>query len=460
MAASHILVVDDEPDIRSLVQDILADEGYQVESAAGATAARAALRTRRPDLVLLDVWMPDTDGISLLREWSQGGRPPMPVVMMSGHGTIETAVEATRLGAYDFIEKPISLAKLLLTVERALEATRLQQENEGLRRRLPELQEPIGQSRAIQELRSQIERAAQTEACVLFEGEPGTGKQVLARFLHERSARRDRPFVVVSGGALMKPDAARDLFGVEEGGDLRYGLIEQAQGGTLYLDEIAALGSELQTRLAAALAERRFTRVGGQDLVPLQARIVSGSSKDLAREVAEGRFHEALLYQLRVLPMRVTPLRERPEDIPELVRTLAETFADRDQLPYRRFNVAAQNRLRQYPWPGNVRELSNLVQRLLILGQGDEVDQAEVEIALGPQRGERPRADTGLAIDLGLPLREAREQFERAYLQQQLLLCHGKVGQLAKRVGMERTHLYRKLRSLGVDFRSVGDDGE
>ena len=223
------------------------------------------------------------------------GRPPTPGVLTSGHGTSATAVEATRLGAYDFIEKPISLAKLLLTVERALEATRLQQENEGLRRRLPELQEPIGQSRAMQELRSQIERAAQTEACVLFEGEPGTGKQVLARFLHERSARRDRPFVVVSGGALMKPDAARDLFGVEEGGDLRYGLIEQAQGGTLYLDEIAALGSELQTRLAAALAERRFTRVGGQDLVPLQARIVSGSSKDLAREEAEGGFHEPLL---------------------------------------------------------------------------------------------------------------------------------------------------------------------
>ncbi|HWS28233.1 MAG TPA: sigma-54 dependent transcriptional regulator, partial [Xanthomonadales bacterium] len=335
MAASHILVVDDEPDIRSLVQDILADEGYQVETAGGAVAARAALRTRRPDLVLLDVWMPDTDGISLLREWSQDGRPPMPVVMISGHGTIETAVEATRLGAYDFIEKPISLAKLLLTVERALEASRLQQENEGLKRRLPEIQEPIGSSRSMADLRAQIERAAQTEACVLFEGEPGTGKQVLARFLHERSGRRDRPFVVVSGGALMKPDAARDLFGVEEGGELRYGLIEQAQGGTLFLDEIAALGSELQTRLAAALAARQFTRVGGQDLVPLQARIVSGSSKDLAREVSEGRFQEALLYQLRVLPMRVTPLRERPEDIPDLLRHFAETFADRDQLPYR-----------------------------------------------------------------------------------------------------------------------------
>ena len=453
MAASHILVVDDEPDIRSLVQDILADEGYQVEIAEGANAARAALRSRRPDLVLLDVWMPDTDGISLLREWSQDGRPPMPVVMMSGHGTIETAVEATRLGAYDFIEKPISLAKLLLTVERALEANRLQQENEGLKRRLPEIQEPIGSSRAMAELRAQIDRAAQTEACVLFEGEPGSGKQVLARFLHERSTRRDGQFVVVSGGALMKPDAARDLFGVEEGGELRYGLIEQAQGGTLFLDEIAALGSELQTRLAAALAARQFTRVGGQDLVPLQARIVSGSSKDLAREVAEGRFQEALLYQLRVLPMRVAPLRERPEDIPELLRHFAETFADRDQLPYRRFTVAAQNRMRQYGWPGTVRELSNLVQRLLILGQGDEVDLPEVEAAIGPAGGERPRVDGGLPIALGLPLREAREQFEREYLVHQLKLAGGSVGKLAKAVGLERTHLYRKLRALGVELK-------
>lgn len=457
MAAHHILVVDDEPDIRSLVQDILADEGYQVESAPGAAAARAALRAKRPDLVLLDVWMPDTDGISLLREWSQGGQPPMPVVMMSGHGTIETAVEATRLGAYDFIEKPISLAKLLLTVERALEASRLRQENEGLKRRLPELPEPIGSSRAMQDLRAQIERAAQTDACVLLEGEPGTGKQVLARYLHERSPRRERPFVVVSGGALMKPDAARDLFGTEDSGELRYGLIEQAQGGTVYLDEVSALGTELQTRLAAALAARSYTRVGGHAQVPLEARVVSGTSRDLTREVSEGRFQEALLYQLRVLPLRVTPLRERPEDIPELVRSFAETFADRDQLPYRRFTVAAQNRMRQYPWPGNVRELSNLVQRLLILGQGDEVDLPEVDTALGPARTEvKARADNALPIDLGLPLREAREQFEREYLIHQLKLAGGSVGKLAKAVGLERTHLYRKLRSLGVELK----DGE
>lgn len=453
MAAAHILIVDDEPDIRSLVQDILTDEGYLVETAPGATQARAALRVRRPDLVLLDVWMPDTDGISLLREWSQEGRPPMPVVMMSGHGTIETAVEATRLGAYDFIEKPISLAKLLLTVERALEASRLRQENEGLKRRLPEMPEPIGSSRAMLDLRAQIERAAQTDACVLMEGEPGTGKQVLARYLHERSPRRERPFIVVSGGALLKPEAARDLFGVEENGELRHGLIEQAQGGTVYLDEIGALSSDLQSRLAAALAARQFSRVGGHASVPLEARVVSGTSKDLAREVADGRFQEALMYQLRVLPLKVTPLRERPEDIPDLVRFFAESFADRDQLPYRRFTVAAQNRMRQYSWPGNVRELSNLVQRLLILGQGDEVDLAEVDGALGPARADRGRVDNALPIDLGLPLREAREQFEREYLIHQLKLAGGSVGKLAKAVGLERTHLYRKLRSLGVELK-------
>ena len=453
MAATHILVVADEPDIRTLVQEILADEGYQVQGAESAAAARVAVRARQPDLVLLDVWMPGTDGISLLREWSQGGRPPMPVVMISGHGTIETAVEATRLGAYDFIEKPISLAKLLLTVERALEASRLQQENEVLRRRLPEVPEPIGSSKAMLELRAQVERAALAEACVLFEGEPGTGKQVLARYLHERSARRERPFVVVTGGALLKPDAARDLFGIEEAGEVRHGLLEQAQGGAIYLDEIAAINAELQARLAAALVARQFTRVGGQEPVPLEARVLAGTSKDLQKEVADGRFSEALLYQLRVLPLRVTPLRERPEDIPELLRYFAERYADRDSMPYRRFTVAAQNRMRQHPWPGNVRELTNLVQRLLILGQGDEVDLAEVDNALGPPRTDRSKNDNALPIDLGLPLREAREQFEREYLIHQLKLAGGSVGKLAKAVGLERTHLYRKLRALGVELK-------
>ncbi len=450
MAAAHILVVDDEPDIRSLVKEILIDEGYLVDTAEHAAAARAALRAQRPDLVLLDVWMPDTDGISLLREWAQSGRDPLAVVMMSGHGTIETAVEATRLGAYDFIEKPISLAKLLLTVERALETTRLKQENEGLRRRIPDAIEPIGSSRALIDLKAQLERAANVDASVLLEGEPGTGKQLLARYLHERSSRRSGPFVVVSGAALMKPDAARDLFGSEENGEARYGLLEQAQGGTLYLDEIGGLSATLQSRLAAALHARQFARVDGHTAVKLEARIVAGTAKSLSQEVAEGRFDEALMYELRVLPLRVPSLRERPEDIPDLLRWFAETYADRDQLPYRRFTVAAQNRLRQYAWPGNVRELSNLVQRLLILGQGDEADLSEIEAALGPPRSIKNDAP---ALDLGLPLREAREQFEREYLMHQLKMAGGSVGKLAKAVGLERTHLYRKLRSLGVELK-------
>jgi DNA-binding NtrC family response regulator len=249
----------------------------------------------------------------------------------------------------------------------------------------------------------------------------------------------------------MKPDAARDLFGSEENGEPRYGLIEQAQGGTLYLDEIGSLSAVLQSRLAAALNQRQFTRVDAHQSVRLEARIVAGTAKNLAAEVAQGRFDEALMYELRVLPLRVPPLRERPEDVPDLLRFFAESCADRDQLPYRRFTVAAQNRLRQYAWPGNVRELSNLVQRLLILGQGSEVDLAEVEAALGPSQPER-RSDAPV-LDLGLPLREAREQFEREYLVHQLKLAGGSVGKLAKAVGLERTHLYRKLRSLGVELK-------
>lgn len=453
MAQAHILVVDDEPDIRHLVQDILLDEGYQVEAAENAAAARHALRLRKPDLVLLDIWMPDTDGISLLREWCAGGAPAMPVVMMSGHGTIETAVEATRLGAYDFIEKPISLAKLLLTIERALESTRLKQENEGLRRRVAEPLEPLGSSRAMQELRTQVERVAATDAFVLIEGEAGTGKQVLARYLHARSVRRERPFVVVSGASLTREHAARELFGSEQSGELRYGLLEQAQGGTCYIDEVALLDQELQTRLTAALSTRHLIRVGGSEPVALDVRVVAGSSRPLAAEVDSGRFQEALYYLLRVVPLKSLPLRERPEDIPELLRHFADYFPDRDQLPYRRFSMAAQNRLRQYAWPGNVRELSNLVQRLLILGQGPEIDLAEVEAALGPVRPDKARAEAPVAIDLGLPLREAREQFEREYLVHQLKLCGGSVGKLAKAVGLERTHLYRKLRSLGVELK-------
>ncbi len=452
MSKAHLLVVDDEPDIRTLVQEILEDEGYKVVSAGGAQEARQACRAERPDLVLLDVWMPDTDGISLLKEWQQLGLN-MPVVMMSGHGTIETAVEATRLGAVDFLEKPLSLAKLLVTVERHLELVRIRQENEGLKRQRMAPLDPLGSSRVMQALRTQAERVAGHDTPVLITGEPGSGKCNLARFLHAHSPRSAGPYVEFQPGSVEKEGTAAALFGGEDGETVRYGLLEQARGGTLYIDEITQLEMEQQRRLASALSRLAYTRVGGAAPLELGARVVAASSLPLEPEVRAGRLDEDLYYQLKVVPLNVPTLRDRPEDIPELLAFYADWFHTQERLPYRRFGIAAQNRLRQHSWPGNVRELTNLVQRLLIMGQGDEVEGAEAEQALGMSVVERPAPGAGFAMDLSVPLREAREQFEREYLLRQLKAAQGSVGKLAKLVGLERTHLYRKLRSLGVELK-------
>ncbi|UXI67810.1 sigma-54-dependent transcriptional regulator [Tahibacter amnicola] len=455
MASGQILVVDDEPDIRSLIKEILEDEGYQVSTAENAEAAREVRRQSRPDVILLDIWMPDTDGISLLREWAERGGLPCPVIMISGHGTVETAVEATRLGAYDFVEKPISLAKLLLTVERAFEAGQLKRENEGLKRQVPVPLEPVGSSRPMQALRGQLERLAGHDTWLLMMGEPGSGKESLARWLHEKSARRIGPFVTVAPGSLAREHATQALFGLEDSGGVQQGLLEQANGGTLFLDEVAELDPELQLRLSSTLERRELIRCGGREPVNLDIRVVAATAQDLDNLVAAGRFREELYYQLKVVPLAVPALRERVEDVPELLQYYADFFANRDKLPYRLFPVAVQNRLRNYGWPGNLRELRNLVQRLLILGSVPEVDLIEVEQALGHGAGTRAPRGEGFDIDYGLPLREAREQFERVYLLRQLHEAGGSVGKLAKVVGMERTHLYRKLRDLGVDVKAV-----
>ncbi|MBI3562421.1 MAG: sigma-54-dependent Fis family transcriptional regulator [Gammaproteobacteria bacterium] len=454
----HILVVDDEPEIRRLLKEILEDEGYVVNVAEHAQAAREAHRQRRPDLVLLDIWMPDIDGITLLKEWSDSDRGlPMPVIMMSGHGTVETAVEATRLGAYDFIEKPLSLAKLLLTVEHAIKNEQLRRENLQLRRLSHLPNEPIGRSPVMQRLREQIRRIAQHDTWVWLSGESGSGLNICAHYLHQCSPQRQRPFVEINVASLRSDTVLQDLFGIEAPDKVHYGLLEQANGGTLFLSDIGDMDMTTQAKLNSALETRRFQRIGGDTQVPLQVRVIAATHYNLEQAISAGRFRSDLYYQLNIVPIQVPPLRDHREDVPELLQYYISVFVDQGELPYRRFSLAAQNRLRNHSWPGNIRELSNLVQRLLIVGSGPEISLEEVEQALG-QRSEVPFITPGMLPGFELPLREAREQYERAYLEHQLRLHGGKVGKIATIVGLERTHLYRKLRALGLDPKNIDDD--
>jgi DNA-binding NtrC family response regulator len=456
MTTRHVLVVDDEPDIRDLVREILEDEGYTVTTADGGEAARKAWRTRRPDLILLDIWMEDIDGITLLREWSEGGDLSCPVVMMSGHGTVETAVEATRLGAYDFIEKPISLAKLLLTIERALESARLQRENVGLRQSAQPVIEPIGKSRIMEELREQARKIAQHDSTVLIHGESGVGKGTFARYIHEQSSRRDGPFVEIAVGAISLDNSAEELFGYEEGDSIHYGRLEQANGGTLCIGDVADMDMQTQTRLLSVFQTNSFTRVGGSENVEVDLRVIATTQRNLEEEVAAGRFRDDLFYHLNVVPLHIPALREHADDVHDLLNFYVDYFVSNEKLVYRHFSVAAQNRMRNYGWPGNIRELKNLVQRLLILGTIEEIEADEIGQSLTTQAAATGvRAVPASAYDL--PLREAREQFEKDYLEHQLHAAGGSVGKLAKRVGMERTHLYRKLRSLGIDHKKGGE---
>ena len=451
--APHILVVDDEPDIALLVRDILEDEGFTVSVARDATEAREARRARRPDLVLLDIWLPDTDGISLLEEWARQPHLDTPVVMMSGHGTIETAVEATRLGAYDYIEKPLSTPKLLLSVNRALETAKLRQENVGLRLDSDLPPEPIGRSRLMEDLREQLRRVAQHDAPVLISGESGCGKAICARYLHAVSNRRSGPFVRMPADAGGKHDSAVVLFGSEEGSEVGYGYLEQANGGSLFLPNLLDLDPEVQTRLLGALRQGSFLRVGGRKPVHFNARIVAATNRDPGSALAAGEFRDDLYYYLNVVPLRVPPLREHREDVPELLAYYMESFASRENLTYRRFTVGAQNRLRNHEWPGNVLELKNLVHRLLILGSGADIDQTEVEAALGTAPG---HAEAIRAEGVDLPIKAARERFEREYLLHHIDALGGNISKVAAKAGMERTHLYRKLKSLGIDPKRSG----
>ncbi|HVC37917.1 MAG TPA: sigma-54 dependent transcriptional regulator [Gammaproteobacteria bacterium] len=454
MRASQILVVDDEADIRDMVREILTEEGYEVRVAGNAAEARAAHAQHDLDLVLLDIWMPDMDGISLLKEWSRETPLSFPVVMMSGHGTVETAIEATKLGALDFVEKPLSLAKLLRTVGHAIEVgrqARVQRAGSGSQSSL----DPMGKSRSMQILRNQCRRVAPHESAVLLVGEPGTGRESIARHIHAISPRAAGPFVNVVLTNLSADETEIKFLGREQEGRIEPGWLDEVREGTLFVNDLTDMLPEVQSLLLKVLEQGRYTRVGGNTSQTLNVRLLSSARPEIENRVANGRFRGDLYARLAAVAVRVPPLREYREDVPELLRYYTDALSDSDDLKYRRFSVAAQNRLRNYPWPGNLQELRNLVQRCLMLGDESEVSLEEVESALVPYSADEPLVKQDL---LAMPLREAREHFERAYLQQQLQLCGGKVGKLAERVGMERTHLYRKLNSLGIDFRTLGGD--
>ncbi len=451
MSQSHVLVVDDEADIRTLIQEILTDEGYGVTVAANAAEARSARADEKFDLILLDIWMPDTDGITLLREWSDSGDLSCPVVIMSGHGTVDTAVEATRLGAFDFVEKPLSLAKLLRTVESALESANRQ--SSIARSTRPSLLAPVGRSKVMQALREKVQQYAQHDQSVLITGEPGTGRGAFARYVHALSPRADEPLINLTAASLTERNAEELLLGWEEDSVIHAGVFERASNGTLVIDEITDLNDVAQKTILAVLEDRSFRRVTGGEEKRLTARVIATAGTNYESSIESGKLRRNLVAQLGVLGLRIPPLRDYSEDVPELLVHFVDNLVESEGLTFRRFSVAAQNRMRNYPWPDNVRELKNMVRRLLLSGADADIELKEVESEIS----------AGVSVDeplvkqdlLALPLREAREQFERAYLQEQLVLCNGKVGQLAKRVGMERTHLYRKLRALGVDFKSV-----
>ncbi len=449
MNNKRILITDDEPEICRLVQEILEDEGFNIATAFNAEQARKVLRDFKPDLVLLDIWMPGTDGISLLKEWMDGEDTPPAVVMMSGHGNVETAVEAIRYGAYDFLEKPLSMAKLMVTVQRALQNVQLRNENVQLRQQLQPLNEPIGDSSSMQELREQIKLVANTESWVLVTGEPGSGKEIAARMIHKLSPRAEAELVTINLAAIPAENIAVQMFGSEKDGLVTAGSFEQAKGGTLLLDEIADMDLGTQAKLIGALRENRFLRVGGNTPVELDVRVIAATTHNLEEEVTAGHFREDLYYRLNVVPIQIPPLREHPEDVSMLIEYYLDYMTRVEHLPARHFSTPSLGILRQYSWPGNVRELKNLIQRLLILKRGVEVTVEEVQSALGKRTVVEVSSEP--APDYNQSLREARDQFERSYLLHHLKQVGGNVSELAQIVGMERTHLYRKLKALDIN---------
>ncbi len=454
--AADILIVDDEEDIRELVGGILEDEGHQPRAARNSDEALAAIESRRPQLILLDIWLQGSklDGLQLL-EAIKKQNPSVPVVMISGHGNIETAVTAIKLGAYDFIEKPFKADRLILIADRALETSRLKREVNDLKTRGGAVNRMVGSSAALANLRRIIEKLGPANSRVLISGGAGSGKELAARLIHERSGRSDGPFVVVNAPAMAPETMEAELFGVEGGPDhlRRIGALEEAHGGTLYLDEVADMPRETQAKILRVLVDQNFQRVGGSSRVHVDVRIISSTSQDLAEAITEGRFREDLFHRLSVVPIRVPTLAERREDIPELVQYFLEFTAHSMGVTPRKIGVDAMAVLQSHDWPGNIRQLRNNVERLMILALGDP--NAEISASMLPAEVGAlvPAVPSGIGGEklLSLPLREAREAFERDYLIAQLNRFGGNISRTAEFIGMERSALHRKLKSLGVE---------
>jgi two-component system nitrogen regulation response regulator NtrX len=453
---ADILIVDDEADIRDLVAGILQDEGYSAHTARNSDDALAAIAAQRPNLVFLDIWLQGSrlDGLQLLDEIKRE-HSELPVVMISGHGNIETAVAAIKRGAYDFIEKPFKADRLVLVAERALETSRLRQEVKQLKQMAPLPSMLVGKSAAIAQLRQTVDKVAPTNSRVLIVGPSGAGKELTARTIHQLSSRADGPFIAVNAATITPERMEIELFGVDHSNGSegrKSGALEEAHGGTLFFDDVADLPRETQNKILRVLVDQTFQRVGGNAKIAVDVRIVSSTARNLEAAIGEGKFREDLYHRLSVVPIRVPPLAERRDDIPELVEYFMEQISQGTGLPKRRIGADAMAVLQSHDWPGNVRQLRNNIERLMILAGGDAdavLDASMLPPDVGSMVPSMPNGNGGEQL-MGMPLRDAREVFEREYLVAQISRFGGNISRTAEFVGMERSALHRKLKALGI----------
>ena len=458
MSKEKILIIDDEEDIRTIISDILEDEGYIVETAENANEGDQKLSSFQPDLVLLDIWMPNKEGdssngdegLKLLEKWKENDQLHQPIIMISGHGNIETAVEAVKNGAYDFLEKPLSTSSLMLTINRALEANRLKKENQRLKRQNNEQFELIGTSPKVQEIRRQIKLFSPTGSRILLTGEVGTGKSIAAKSIHAFSHLQGK-LVHLNLAAIPSENVATRLFGIEFENQVEIGCFEEAKQGTLFINEILDIDISTQAKLMSALKDQQFLRVGGKQFISLDVRIVAATSGNIQEAVQQGKFREDLYFHLNVIPLNLPTLRERKEDIEAVAAFHLNRVADQNNLPITTLSKDALKAMHEYSWPGNVMELTNIITRLQLMNPGEEISRNEFLNTIAGAVDINQRNDQNIPDFYEYAMREAKEGFEKSYLEFQLAKVDNNVSQLAKNIGMERTHLYRKLKTLGID---------